>query len=150
MSDPIGVSSPSIIPDSFFRASTSVPTLTGYFHPAHARLDDYSGGGWCALKDDDTPNDWLQIDFGKTIEVCGVATQGDINGNEWVTEFQLSFSSRGDSWKTYKDTNGVDMVRFRCFFRHWKIQYIGKFLIFSVLRPENHKLLKFETIAWES
>ena len=110
MSNPIGVSSPSIIPDTFFRASTSNPLFTDYFQPAHARLDDDRGGGWCALKSDDTPNDWLQIDFGKIIEVCGVATQG--NGYDWIIEFRLSFSLSGESWDSYKDTHGVIMVRF--------------------------------------
>ena len=107
MSNPIGVSSPSIIPDGFFRAS-SVYTRT--FQPAYARLDDHRGGGWCAQRRDDTPNDWLQIDFGKIIEVCGVATQG--NGFQWIKEFELSFSFSGDSWESYRDTHGAIMVRF--------------------------------------
>ena len=121
-------------------------TFSDYYLPSYARLHGDRGDGWCALEDDDTPNDWLQIDFGKTVEVCGVATQGDIDGDEWVTEFELSFSSSGDSWETYKDTNGVNMVRFRWFLRHWKIYYLGKVLTFSVLRPENHKSLKFVTL----
>ena len=104
----VGVSSPGIIPDSFLRASTTM--LNGWFQPAYARLDDSRGGGWCARDADDTPNDWLQIDFGKIIEVCGVATQG--NGYEWVTEFKLSFSFMGDTWETYKDIHGINMVRF--------------------------------------
>ena len=107
MSNPIGVSSPSIIPDSFFRAST---VYRSSYQPAYARLNDYRGGIWCALKSDNTPNDWLQIDFGKIVEVCGVATQG--NSYEWITEFKLSFSFSGDNWESYKDTRGVIMVRF--------------------------------------
>lgn len=91
------------------RASTS---FSNSFKPAYARLHGDRGDGWCALDADDTPHDWLQIDFGKIIKVCGVATQGDINGNEWVLEFKLSFSSSGDSWETYRNTDGVIMVRF--------------------------------------
>ena len=120
---PIGVSSPSIIPDSFIRAST---TYTSYYQPAYARLHDYRGGGWCALYQDDTPNDWLQIEFGRTIEVCGVATQG--NGFEWVTEFKLSFSLTGDSWETYTDTQGVTMVRLHFIFKHsFQLRWIFPF-----------------------
>ena len=89
-------------------------------NPSYARLHGDRGDGWCSQYPDDTPNDWLQIDFGKITEVCGVATQGDINGNEWVTEFMLLFSSSGDSWEAYKDTNGGNMVRFRCFLKYWK------------------------------
>ena len=111
----MGVSSPGIIPDSFMRASSAFDSDS--YLPSYARLHGDRGDGWCALDHDDTPNDWLQIDFGKTIEVCGVATQGDINGNEWVLEFELSFSSRGDSWETYKDTDGENMVRFLCLFK---------------------------------
>ena len=103
---PIGVSSPSIIPDSFFRAST---VYSSSFQPAYARLNDYRGR-WCAQKNDNTPNDWLQIDFGKIFEVCGVATQG--TSYEWIIEFKLSFSFSGDNWESYKDTHGVVMVRF--------------------------------------
>jgi len=91
------------------RASTS---FSDFYKPAYARLHGDRGDGWCALNAYDIPNDWLQIDFGKTINVCGVATQGDINGNEWVEEFQLSFSPSGDSWETYRNTDGVIMVRF--------------------------------------
>ena len=57
-------------------------------------------------------DDWLQIDLGNTIQVCAVATQGDINGNEWTTDFKLSYSSDGNIWTTYKDSNGTEMVRF--------------------------------------
>lgn len=126
------------------RAST---INSGNYLPSYARLHGDRGDGWCALYSDDTPNDWLQIDFGKIIKVCGVATQGDINGNEWITEFKLSFSSSGDSWEDYMDTNGVRMVRFYCFLKHWKIYYPGKVLTFSVLQPENYYCLKFMTFA---
>ena len=44
--------------------------------------------------------------------MCAVATQGDINGNEWVTDFKLSFSTDGSNWITYKDGNGIDVVSF--------------------------------------
>ena len=64
------------------------------------------------MQSDNTPHDWLQVDFGKAIEVCGVATQGDIDGNEWIIDFKLSFASTDRNWKTYNDANGVNMVRF--------------------------------------
>ena len=47
----------------------------------------------------------------KTFQVCGIATQGDRNGNEWVTDFKLSYSSDGNVWTFYQDANGVDVVR---------------------------------------
>jgi len=44
--------------------------------------------------------------------VCAIATQGDRNGNEWVTAFKLSYSTDGNSWTPYKDENGAQVVRY--------------------------------------
>ena len=74
---------------------------------AYGRLNDDRGDGWCAqaaARNDD----WLQVDLGKSIEACGLATQGDRNGSKWVTAFKLSYSSDGTNWNAY----GADMVRF--------------------------------------
>ena len=107
----VGVSNTSIIPDSFIRAST---TFSSDYLPAFARLNDVrgKGGGWCSLAGDNTPNDWLQVDLGKIMEVCGVATQGNVYTYDWIIDFKLSFSSTGDIWEEYKDANGAIMVRF--------------------------------------
>ena len=67
------------------------------------------GYGWCS-KTSSSNNDWLQIDFGKVIKVCGVATQGDRYGNDWTTHFKLSFSADGSSWTPYKDKNNMEVV----------------------------------------
>ncbi|KAL9954033.1 hypothetical protein ACROYT_G041521 [Oculina patagonica] len=104
----VGVSSTSIIPDSFFRAST---TYSYFFLPAYARINETRGAGcWCAYYADDTPNDWLQVDLGKVIEVCGIATQGNEYNSNWVIDFKLSYSTTGDSWKWYRDVNGSVMI----------------------------------------
>ena len=107
----VGVSSISIIPDSFLKAST---TFSSDYLPAFARLNDVrgKGGGWCSLAGDNTPNDWLQVDLGKIMEVCGVATQGNAFKSEWIKDFKLSFSSSGDIWEEYKDPNGATVVGF--------------------------------------
>ena len=77
---------------------------------AYGRLNGDRGDGWCALEA--TRNDdWLQIDLGTPFEVCGLATQGDIDGSDWVKAFKLSYSSDGTRWKIYQDANGTDMVR---------------------------------------
>jgi len=78
--------------------------------PAYGRLYDGRGDGWCAATA--TAEDWLQVDFGKTVVVCAVATQGDWNGNEWVTDFKLSYSSEGSFWNWYTDRNGAEVVSF--------------------------------------
>ncbi len=67
---------------------------------AYGRLRDKRGEAWCA-EEHDRNDEWLQVDLGKTIEVCAVATQGDMHDEHWVTTFKVSYSSNGDSWKTY-------------------------------------------------
>ena len=78
---------------------------------SYGRLNGNRGDGWCAEIND--RDQWLQVDLGKVIEVCAVATQGDINGNEWVIDFKLAYSkSYEDGWSTYKKANGSEAVRF--------------------------------------
>ena len=85
-------------------------TASSYFiadyGPASGRLQ---GNGWCASKP--SSNDWLQVDLGKAFDVCAVATQGGAGGDRTVTAFKLSYSSDGSLWTTYKDGNGLEMVR---------------------------------------
>ena len=83
---------------------------TGY-QAAYGRLNGERGDGWCA-KVAGRNDDWLQVDLGKTTEVCATATQGDRNGNEWTTAFKLSYSADGNSWTPYKDAKGTEVVRY--------------------------------------
>lgn len=106
---PVGVSSPGIIPDNQMTASSYTTTNYGSYRAYNGRLHDTRGDGWCSAVPDSS-NDWLQIDFARIIQVCAVATQGDANGNEWVTDFKLSYSSDRNTWTTYKDANGTEQV----------------------------------------
>ncbi|KAL9980621.1 hypothetical protein ACROYT_G009230 [Oculina patagonica] len=90
----VGVANPNIIPDNQMRATSY---FTNDFQPANGRLH---GNGWCAGSPSDS-NDWLQVDLGKTFQVCGVATQGAKGGYGVVTVYRLSFSSDGDTWDNY-------------------------------------------------
>ena len=107
--DAVGIASPSTIPDNQLSASSEYSS--GY-QAAYGRLNGDRGDGWCA-KEAARDDDWLQVDLGRTIEVCGVATQGDRNGNEWTTYFKMSYSYDGASWTTYKDGNGAEVVRLK-------------------------------------
>jgi len=78
------------------------------YRAAYGRLHGDRGEGWCA-KTSSRPDDWLQIDLGKWVHVCAVATQGDRNGNEWTTHFKLVYSANGINWKTCEDENGNQM-----------------------------------------
>ena len=101
-----GISDTSIISDDQLTASSRFGVG---FQAAYGRLNGNRGDGWCA-KEAARTDDWLQVDLGKTFQVCAVATQGDRNGNEWTTDFKLSYSSDGNTWTSYKDSNGREMV----------------------------------------
>ncbi|XP_078381896.1 uncharacterized protein LOC144664624 [Oculina patagonica] len=102
----VGVANPSSIQDNQMTASSQ---FDDRHLPSYGRLNNARGGGWCAEQANET-NDWLQIDFNRTVEVCAVATQGDNDGiEEWVTDFKLSFSSDGGNWTTYRDANDTEM-----------------------------------------
>lgn len=75
--------------------------------PAYDRLNGSRGDGWCARNSDRT-DDWLQVDLGTTVQLFAAATQGDREGDEWVTHFQLSYSSDGNTWRTYQYGNGSE------------------------------------------
>ena len=93
---PVGVSSPGIIPDNQMTASSYTTTDYSSYRAYNGRLHDTRGDGWCSAVPGSN-SDWLQIDFARIIQVCAVATQGDVNGNEWVTDFKLSYSSDGNT-----------------------------------------------------
>lgn len=76
------------------------------YQAAYGRLKGDRGDCWCSQQAA-RYDDWLQVDLGKSIEACGLATQGDRHGSKWVTAFKLSYSSDGTNWNTY----GTDMVR---------------------------------------
>ena len=111
-SNPVGIASPSIILDSQMTASSVAPSGGYMFYlAAYGRLNGDRGRGWCA-GEAKSNNEWLQVDLGKSIQACGLATQGDNDGNEWVKAFKLSYSFDGATWKTYRDESGKEMVRF--------------------------------------
>ena len=102
----VGVANPSIISDDQMTASSY---YSSRWLPHYGRLNDTRGGGWAARLSSGV-SDWLQIDFERTVQVCAVETQGDVDGNEWVIDFYLSFSSDGACWSTSTYENGTQVV----------------------------------------
>ena len=84
-----------------------------YYKPSYGRLNSNKGVGWCT-RTADRNDEWLQVDLGQLVQVCGVATQGDsqFGDDEWVTAFKLFYSEDGATWTTYTDDNGNVVVRF--------------------------------------
>ena len=74
---------------------------------AYGRLVENRGNGWCTREATRT-DDWLQVDFNRTVQVCGVVTQGDNGGAvfAWVESFELSYISDKNVWTTYEDACG--------------------------------------------
>ena len=105
----VGIGSPDIIPDNQMSASSQAGSG---WQAAYGRLNGDRGDGWCA-KQPGRNDDWLQVDLGKPVEVCALATQGDINGDEWVKAFKISHSYNGRNWKTYEDASGTEVVRYK-------------------------------------
>ena len=106
----VGVAERSVIPDNQMTSSThSTP-----FQPYNGRLH-LPGTSWCA----ESPagnQDWLKVDLGRILEICGFATQGidpsNPNGHKaWVVDFKMDYSSDGNGWTTYRVTDDVEMVR---------------------------------------
>jgi len=144
LTSPIGVSDPKIISDSQMTASSTYKEEIGGYQPEFGRLEGNRGDGWCS-RTKDSNDDWLQIYFGDMFTVCGIDTQGDINGNEWVTAFKLSFSTDGSSWITYTYDNGTDVVRHS--YNYFSV--VGIFS-FSLARTQNHLLayIRYDRISF--
>ena len=102
------MANPSIISDDQMTASSNY-SWTSYWLPHYGHLSDTRGGGWAARLSSSV-SDWLQIDFERTVQVCAVETQGDVDGIAWVIDFYLSFSSDGASWSNFTYENGTQVV----------------------------------------
>ena len=57
-----------------------------------ARRGSYTGS-WAARYN--KHNQWLQIDFRKSMKVTGIATQGRQDADQWVTAYYIYYSSDG-------------------------------------------------------
>ena len=79
------------------------------FEPWHARLNNIqkygSFGSWAAGKN--VIGQYLQIDLGKERVVNKIATQGRPSAHQWVTSYQLLFSSDGANWNKYLNDGDV-------------------------------------------
>ena len=72
------------------------------YGPSMARLlTDTPIGAWVALYNDGYQ--WIQVDFGKLRKVTGVATQGRLHANQWVTSYYVSYSNDGNGWTLYHE-----------------------------------------------
>ena len=80
-------------------ASSSRPS----HEPEKARLLSHTGS-WCASQE--TRDEILQLDFGETMMLTGIATQGHHSNNECVSKYRLDYSVDGADWFTYTQSFG--------------------------------------------
>ena len=57
-------------------------------------------GSWIAADDDSDP--WLQVDFIVNVTISGIATQGEDEGEAWVTSYELSYGDSKTSLQNYQ------------------------------------------------
>ncbi|CAH3038598.1 unnamed protein product, partial [Porites lobata] len=144
----IGVSSSQVIPDSKMTASSQQSDLT---KPSYGRLNGVRGNGWCAGTSSST-HDWLQVDLGRTVKVCSLSAQGEVNGNRWVTDFKLRYSTDGISWRYYMNANGAQVEFHRAAVANSSMVTVHKlpvaitarYLRFNPTRQQNWNCLRVE------
>ncbi|XP_032227338.1 lactadherin isoform X2 [Nematostella vectensis] len=108
---PLGMEDGSI-PDSSITASSQ---YSQQYAPYYGRLNNQrvSGihwGAWAAKTVRKAEH--LQVDLGRVTWITHVATQGRPIGNndQWVSEYSVEYSLRGDQWQSYQDGNGVTKI----------------------------------------
>ena len=101
--DPVGVSNRSVISNQRFSASS---TLSGRI-PSDGRLKGTNA--WIPATNNNN-NDFLQIDLGSLYFVCGVATQGNPNGNDWTKTYKIKTSLDNVVWTFYSE-GGFEKVQ---------------------------------------
>ena len=79
------------------------------------------GGSWKARRND--IHQWLQIDLrNQQTKVTGVATQGTIHQNQWVTKYRLQYGEDGEKFHCYREQGeNEDEVRNDLFIKKIKI-----------------------------
>ena len=65
-------------------------------------------GAWCARHNN--RNQWIKVDFGGTMKITKIATQGRQDAAQWVTYYRVSSSLDGVHWQVYRFKNN-DKVR---------------------------------------
>lgn len=49
---------------------------------------------------------YLKVDLQEQQEVTCIATQGRYTNLQWLTNYQIAFSSEGNDWKFYEQSRG--------------------------------------------
>ena len=81
--------------------------------PSQGRLNVIVGRGkkgpWCSRSKDQ--NQYLQVDFWRSVKLTNVATQCRQDYSQWVTHYKLSYAVDGSTVFQIYQEMGVDKVR---------------------------------------
>ena len=93
------------IPNEAIKASTE---LDEQHNASRARLNTKPEGelmgAWAPLQSDESQ--WLQVEFGKVVEITKVCTQGGGDGVEHcVKSYIMLFSQDGENFQEYQENN---------------------------------------------
>lgn len=102
-SNAIGVANEFAVSHDMMNASTKKTDYSA----KHGRLN--GNRAWCAQSARGT-QEWLKIELETSTEICGVATQGREDTDEYVISFKLYYSLDGGGWTAYQNSNGYDEV----------------------------------------
>lgn len=108
---PLGLQSLKV-PNQRTRASSY---SSHHYGPWSARL--HNRYAWYARKND--RKQWLQVDFGTSTRVTRVVTQGRQNGVQWVKTYYVSYSTNGQSFRTYKEQGRTKVRNVICRWFSW-------------------------------
>ncbi len=105
MRQPLGIAN-GRIPSSNISASSSYGSKWG---PSQARLNTASS--WCGGANGTWLSDWIQVDFGETVNITGIAIQGNYDdAADLVLGFYLQLSEDGILFMNHTDSSGKLLV----------------------------------------
>ncbi|XP_038060996.1 uncharacterized protein LOC119731795 [Patiria miniata] len=95
------------IPDDRITASSVYDGRQTTHGPARARLNtERYAAAWCHANLDNV-SPWIQVDFNGTVTITGLITQGRGDLDQWVTEYQVTYSNDAQSWYHVTDADGT-------------------------------------------
>ena len=100
-----------LIPDVAINASSQLSSNRG---AQNGRLGNSKS--WTAANKNTIQ--WLQVDFGRIVEITQIATQGREGAKEWVKEYYLQYSNNESQFVTYEN-HKVDVFFYISFFVYW-------------------------------
>ncbi|XP_030848286.1 uncharacterized protein LOC587535 isoform X3 [Strongylocentrotus purpuratus] len=98
---PIGLESGAISASSITASSQRDVTEGPQRGRLHMAAVEKQGGGWVARKAN--KKQWIQVDLLTPYRITGVATQGRLGEERWVTSFKIACSTDNNIFDTVKD-----------------------------------------------